>query len=53
MATRMRSIAEMEAIEANHRAFAAGRAQLNAGELKRANGFGPGSSVTGTFTAAI
>ena len=34
----------MEAVEANHRAFAAGRAQLNAGELKRANGFGPGSS---------
>ena len=43
MATRMQSIAEMEAVEANHRAFAAGRAQLNAGELRRANGFGPGS----------
>ena len=41
MAVRMQSIAELEAVEANHRAFAAGRARLNAGELKRANGFGP------------
>ena len=53
MATRMRSIAEMEAVEANHRAFAAGRAQLNAGELKRANGFGPGSSFDQEKTQSL
>ena len=53
MAIRMRSIAEMEAVEANHRTFAAGRAQLNAGELKRANGFGPGSSFEPEKTQSV
>jgi hypothetical protein len=53
MATRMRSIAEMEAVEANHRAFAAGRVRLNAGQLKRANGFGPGTSFRNTKTQSL
>ena len=44
MARRMRSIADVEGIEANFRASAAGRTRLVAGDLKRANGFGPGSS---------
>lgn len=53
MAIRMREIADLEAVEANHRAFAAGRAQLNAGELKRANGFGPGSSFEQGHTQSV
>ena len=53
MAVRMQSIAEMEAVEANNRAFAAGRARLNAGELKRANGFGPGSSFEQEQTQSV
>jgi len=44
MAKRMQSIAEVEAVEANTRGFAAGRVRLDAGALKRANGYGPGSS---------
>lgn len=53
MAVRMHSIAEMEAVEANHRAFAAGRARLNAGPLKRANGFGPGTSFKNIKTQNV
>ncbi len=53
MAVRMQSIAEMEAVEANHRAFAAGRVRLHAGELKRANGFGPGTSFRNTKTQSV
>ena len=43
LAVRMRDIAESACIEANHRAFAAGRKRLGAGKLKRVNGFGPDS----------
>ena len=53
MVVRMQSIAAAEAVEANHRAFAAGRARLNAGELKRANGFGPGSSFEQGQTQSV
>ncbi len=53
MAVRMQSIAEMEAVEANNSAFAAGRVRLNAGELKRANGFGPGSSFEQEKTQSL
>ena len=53
MAVRMQSIAAAEAVEANNRAFAAGRAQLNAGKLKRANGFGPGSSFEQGQTQSV
>ena len=53
MAVRMQSIAEMEAVEANHRAFAAGRVRLHAGKLKRANGFGPGTSFRNTKTQSV
>jgi hypothetical protein len=53
LAQRMQSIAQMEAVEANHRAFAAGRARLNAGELKRSNGFGPGTSFRNTKTQSV
>ena len=53
LAVRMQSIAEMEAVTANHRAFAAGRARLNAGPLKRANGFGPGTSFRNTKTQSV
>ena len=53
LAVRMQSIAAAEAVEANHRAFAAGRAQLNAGKLKRANGFGPGSSFEQDMTQSV
>jgi hypothetical protein len=53
LALRMQSIAQMEAVEANHRAFAAGRVRLNAGQLKRANGFGPGTSFRNTKTQSV
>jgi hypothetical protein len=53
MAVRMQSIAKMEAVEANHRAFAAGRVRLHAGKLKRANGFGPGTSFNNTRTQSV
>ena len=53
LAMRMQSIAQMEAVEANHRAFAAGRTRLNAGPLKRANGFGPGTSFRNTKTQNV
>jgi hypothetical protein len=53
LALRMQSIAQMEAVEANHRAFAAGRTRLNAGPLKRANGFGPGTSFRNTKTQSV
>ena len=53
MAVRMQSIAEVEAVEANHRAFAAGRVRLHAGDLKRANGFGPGTSFRNTKTQSV
>ncbi len=53
MAIRMQSIATIEGVEANHRAFAAGRGRLNAGELKRANGFGPGTSFENTQTQSV
>ena len=53
MAIRMQSISGNEAVEANHRAFAAGRVRLYAGELKRANGFGPGTSFKNTKTQSV
>ncbi|MFC1601027.1 hypothetical protein ACFL34_01595 [Candidatus Sumerlaeota bacterium] len=53
MAARMQRIAEKEAVEANHRAFAAGRVRLDAGALTRANGFGPGSAFTPRDTQRI
>ena len=53
LAVRMQSIAQMEAVEANHRAFAAGRVRLHAGQLKRANGFGPGTSFRNTKTQNV
>ena len=53
MAARMKSIADVEAVEANTRAFAAGRGRLHAGALKRANGYGPGSSFKRTATQVI
>ncbi len=53
MAKRMQSIAENEGVEANHRAFTAGRTRLNAGPLKRANGFGPDTSFKNTKTQAV
>jgi len=53
LALRMQSIAQMEAVEANHRAFAAGRTRLNAGPLKRANGFGPETSFKNTKTQSV
>ena len=53
LAQRMQSIAQIEAVEANHRAFAAGRTRLNAGQLKRANGFGPGTSFKNTKTQSV
>jgi hypothetical protein len=53
MAIRMQSIAELEAVEANHRAFAAGRTRLHAGSLKRANGFGPGTSFKNMKTQNV
>jgi hypothetical protein len=53
LAQRMQSIAQMEAVDANHRAFAAGRRRLHGGELKRANGFGPGTSFKNTKTQSV
>ena len=53
MAARMKSIADVEAVEANTRAFAAGRVRLDAGALKRANGYGPGSSFKRTDTQVV
>ena len=53
MAVRLRSIAEIEGIEANNRAFAAGRTRLVDGDLKRANGFGPGSSFKADKTQNV
>ena len=53
MAARMKSIADVEAVEANTRAFAAGRVRLDAGALKRANGYGPGSSFKRTATQVV
>ncbi len=53
MAARMKSIADVEAVDANTRAFAAGRVRLDAGALKRANGYGPGSSFKHTHTQVI
>lgn len=53
MAARMKSIADVEAVEANTRAFAAGRARVDAGALKRSNGYGPGSSFKRTDTQVI
>ena len=53
LAVRMQSISDNEAVEANHRAFAAGRVRLHASELKRANGFGPGTSFKNTKTQNV
>ena len=53
MAARMKSIADVEAVEANTRAFAAGRARLDAGALKRANGYGPGTSFKKNTTQVV
>ena len=53
MAARMKSIAEIEAVDANTRAFAAGRACLDAGALKRANGYGPGTSFKKNTTQVV
>jgi hypothetical protein len=53
MAARMKSIAELEAVDANTRAFEAGRERLDAGALKRANGYGPGTSFKRTATQVI
>ena len=53
MAARMKSIADVEAVEANTRAFAAGRVRFDAGVLERANGYGPGSSFKRTDTQVI
>jgi len=53
MAKRMKNIADVEAVEANTRAFAAGRARLDAGALKRANGYGPGTSFKKNTTQVI
>ena len=53
MAARMKSIAEIEAVDANTRAFAAGRARLDAGALKRANGYGPGTSFKKNTTQVV
>ncbi len=53
MALRMQSISDNEGVEANHRAFAAGRTRLHAGELKRANGFGPGTSFKNMKTQNV
>ena len=53
MAARMKSIAEVEAVDANTRAFAAGRARLDAGALKRANGYGPGTSFKKNTTQVV
>ena len=53
MAARMKSISEVEAMEANTRAFAAGRQRFDAGALKRANGYGPGSSFKKNTTQVV
>ena len=53
MAARMKSIAEIEAVDANTRAFAAGRARFDADALKRANGYGPGSSFKKNTTQVV
>jgi len=53
MAARMKSISEVEAMEANTRAFAAGRQRFDAGDLKRANGYGPGSSFKKNTTQVV
>ncbi len=53
LAQRMQSISDNEAVEANHRAFAAGGVRLHAGQLKRANGFGPGTSFRNTKTQNV
>ena len=53
MAARMKSIAEIEAVDANTRAFAAGRARIDAGALKRANGYGPGTSFKKNTTQVV
>ena len=53
MAARMKSLSEVEAMEANTRAFAAGRVRLDAGALKRANGYGPGSSFKKNGTQVL
>ena len=53
MAKRMKNIVDIEAVEANTRAFAAGRARLDAGALKRANGYGPGTSFKKNTTQVV
>ena len=53
MAKRMKNIVDVEAVEANTRAFAAGRARLDAGALKRANGYGPGTSFKKNTTQVV
>jgi hypothetical protein len=53
MVVRMKSIADVDAVVANDRAFAAGLAQLDAGALKRANGYGPESSFINARTQTI
>lgn len=53
MAKRMKNIVDVEAVEANTRAFAAGRASLDAGALKRANGYGPGTSFKKNTTQVV
>ena len=53
MAARMKSISEVEAMEANTRAFAVGRQRFDAGALKRANGYGPGSSFKKNTTQVV
>ena len=53
MAARMKSISEVEAMEANTRAFAAGRPRFDAGALKRSNGYGPGSSFKKNTTQVV
>ena len=53
MAARMKSISEVEAMEANARAFAVGRQRFDAGALKRANGYGPGSSFKKNTTQVV
>ncbi|MDE0839191.1 MAG: hypothetical protein OSB41_09075, partial [Kiritimatiellae bacterium] len=46
MVARMLRIAEDWAVEANHRAFAAGRQRMAFGKVRRDNGYGPGTSFT-------
>jgi hypothetical protein len=53
MAASMKRIADVAAVDANNRAFVAGRVRLDAGALKRANGYGPGSSFKRSTTQSI